>query len=98
VYPEGIPVLNLNDDPERTFQILRGNAQKALKEGAQVLILGCTGLTGLASKLQKELGVPVLEPEGCALKIAEALVDFGVAQSKIAYPKPAEKMRILPGF
>lgn len=98
VYPEGIPVLNLNDDPERTFQILRDNAQKALKEGAQVLILGCTGLTGLAPRLQKELRVPVLEPEGCALKIAEALVDFGVAQSKIAYPKPAEKVRILPDF
>jgi allantoin racemase len=96
VYPEGIPVLNLQDNPERTFQILRKNAQRALKDGAQVLILGCTGLTGMASKLQKELGVPVLEPEGCALKIAEMLVDLGIAQSKITYPKPVKKMRKLP--
>lgn len=98
VYPEGIPVLNLEDDPEKTFRVLRENAQKVLEEGAQVLILGCTGLTGMASRLQKEIGVPVLEPEGCALKIAETLVDLGVAQSKVAYPKPAKKKRVLPDF
>lgn len=96
VYPEGIPVLDLQKKPKRTFQALRENAQKELKEGAQVLILGCTALTGMAPRLQKELGVPVVEPEGCALKIAEMLVDLGLSQSKIAYPKPAKKIRKLP--
>lgn len=96
IYPEGISVLDLHKDPERTYQILYENAKKALKEGAQVLILGCTGLTGMGIKLQKEIAVPVVEPEICALRLAEMLADLGLAQSKIAYPKPAKKLRRLP--
>jgi len=78
--------------------VLLENGKKALDEGAQVLILGCTGLTGLAKRLQNELKVPVLEGEGLALALAQLFVDVGLTQSKLTYRKPPKKKRILPGF
>lgn len=96
IYPRGITVLELHENPEKTYKVLLDNAKKALAEGAHVLILGCTGLTGIGKKLQTELGVPVLEGEGLALSIAQMLVDVGLSQSKLSYPNPAKKRRILP--
>ena len=98
IYPRGITVLELREDPEKTYGVLLENAKKALHDGAQVLILGCTGLTGYAKRLQNELGVPVLEGEGLALALAQLFVDVGLSHSKLAYRKPPKKKRILPGF
>lgn len=97
ILPEGIPVLKMREDPEETYQALKRAAEKAVNEGADVVILGCTALSGMAARLNKELGIPVLENLGTAVKIAEMLVDLGVTHSKKAYPKPPEKKRILPG-
>jgi len=98
IYPRGITVLELRENPERTYEVQLENAKKALDDGAQVLILGCTGLTGYAGRLQKELGVPVLEGEGLALALAQLFVDVGLSQSKLAYRKPPKKKRVIPGF
>lgn len=98
IFPRGLSVLELAEDPEKTYKTLLENAKKALKDGAQVLILGCTGLTGMGDKLKDELGVPVLEGECLALSLAQLFVDVGLSQSKLAYRKPPKKKRILPGY
>ena len=98
IFPRGLTVLELGIDREKTYSVLLENAKKALAEGAQVLILGCTGLTGMGERLSKELGVPVLEGEGLALALAQLFVDVGLSQSKLAYRKPPSKKRIIPGF
>jgi len=98
IYPQGITVLELSQEPTKTFEVLLENSKSALDGGAQVLILGCTGLTGFGKRLQDELGVPVLEGEGLALALAQLFVDIGLSQSKLAYEKPPEKKRILPGY
>jgi len=93
-----LSVLELLENPEKAYKRLLENSKKALDGGAQVLILSCTGLTGMAEKLQKEVGVPVLEGESLALSLAQMFVDVGLSQSKLAYRKPPKKKRILPGF
>jgi len=98
IYPRGITVLELSQDPSRTYEVLLEHSKSALDDGAQVLILGCTGLTGFGKRLQDELAVPVLEGEGLALSLAQLFVDIGLSQSKLAYEKPLEKKRILPGY
>jgi len=99
IYPRGLTVLELLEDPEKTYNVLLNDARRALKEeGAQVLILSCTGLTGIGQKLQKELGVPVLEGEALALALAQMFVDTGLSQSKLAFRRPSEKKRTLPGY
>lgn len=96
VYPRGLTVLQLIEDRERTYKVLMEDGRKSLAEGAQVLILTCTGLHGLGKRLQEELGVPVLEGEGLSLSLAQMFVDVGLIQSKLAYPKPPEKIRKYP--
>jgi allantoin racemase len=46
------------------------------KDNAEVLVLGCAGLTGLDRSLRKELDVPVLDGVVCALIIAAGLVEM----------------------
>jgi len=64
-------------------------AQSALEEDmAEVIVLGCAGMTGLDKRLEEKLGVPVLDGIVCALIIAVGLVKYGVATSKIKRYNP----------
>ncbi|MCW3991487.1 MAG: aspartate/glutamate racemase family protein [Candidatus Bathyarchaeota archaeon] len=98
IYPQGLTVLELVEDPEKTYNVLLKDAKRALGEGAQVLIMSCTGLTGIGDRLKEELGVPVLEGESLALGLAQLFADVGLSQSKLAFKKPPEKTRTLPGY
>jgi allantoin racemase len=64
-------------------------AKLAIEEDmAEVIVLGCAGMTGLDKKLEKKLGVPVLDGVICALIIASGLVKYGVSTSKIRRYNP----------
>jgi allantoin racemase len=64
---------------EKIFQA----AEAAVKEdNAEVLVLGCAGMTGMDKRLQEQLGVPVLDGVVCALIIASGLLKYGVSTSK----------------
>lgn len=89
-----IPVSELHRDNERTAKALFEEGKKALEEdGAEVIVLGCTGMTGMAERLSKELGVPVIDPIPTAVKFAETLISLGLSHSKISFPMPPEKKR-----
>jgi allantoin racemase len=97
-----IPVLEL-DQHERLVRALADEAVKAVEEdGAHVIVFGCTGMRGCAAGLRADLaargypGIPVIDPVIAAFKLAEALVDLGLAPSKRTYTTPREKA--LPGF
>lgn len=63
-------------------KILR-TAEAAVKEDqAEVVVLGCAGMTGLDKHIQEQLGVPVLDGVVCSLIIASGLVKYGVSTSK----------------
>ena len=92
-----IPVLALDEDTEATVQVLVNLSEQAVREdGAHVIIPGCTGLAGLAPRIQAGLAergceVPVLDPPSVAMKLAESLVDLGQSHSKQTYPYPPGK-------
>lgn len=71
----GIPlrVLDLDRDRDATLRLLIDEARKAASEGAEVLVLGCTGLAGMAREVSSVVGVPVIDPAWAALKVAELL-------------------------
>ena len=50
---------------------------------AEVIVLGCAGLTGMDKLIQSELGVPALDGVVCALIVAEGLVRYGASTSKV---------------
>lgn len=90
----GIPVLELHKDLDSTAQALVEEGRKAIEiDGAEVLILGYTGMTGMAERVTKELGIFVVDPLPTAIKFAETLVSLRLSHSKLSYPPPPEKAR-----
>ena len=68
------------DDEENVTQAARAAIEEDL---AEVIVLGCAGMAGLDKRLQKKLGVPVLDGVVCALIIATGLVRYNVSISKV---------------
>lgn len=86
-----IPVLDLNDK-EKAFRAILKEAKIAIEQdGAEAIVLGCTGMSPLTQKLQKALEVPVIDPAVASLKLAELYVSTGLSHSKNAYIPPREK-------
>lgn len=72
-------------DEEKYTQV----AKSAIGEDmAEVIVLGCAGMTGLDKLLQEKLNVPVLDGVVCALIIASGLIKYGVSTSKIRKYNP----------
>lgn len=100
----GVPALTctvaeiLHD--EDTAVALAVSAGKRLVEdqGAEAIVLGCGATTGLAARMGRELGVPVLDPGLIAAKYAEMLVALGLSHSKRAYPFNPRVMQLLRGM
>jgi len=64
-------------------EIFLDTAKAALDEDlAEVIVLGCAGLSGLDKNLSRELEVPVLDSIVCALMIVTGLVKAGLSISK----------------
>lgn len=84
-YASGIPtrVLDLRRDEEKTKQLLLEESVKAVEEfHAEVIVLGCSGMIGLAEWLSERVHVPVIDPTITTFKIAEALASIGIKHSK----------------
>lgn len=84
----GMGVVELERNKKMGKKLILERCKKAIEEdGAEVIVLGCAGMSGLAQSLQNELGIPVIDPTLAAFKIAEILVDLGLTQSKVALYK-----------
>ncbi len=84
-YASGIPihVLELRGDIEKTKQMLLEEAMKAVEQYyAEVIVLGCGGMIGLAEWLSEKLKVPVIDPTITTFKVAEALTSIGLKHSR----------------
>lgn len=72
-----LSVPEIDADRERTVALLREEISNAIKDGADVIVLGCTGLAGFAEEVQKFFRVPILDPVACAVRIMEDVVSLG---------------------
>jgi allantoin racemase len=86
-----IPVLNLDTRPEVEERIYEECRQAITVDGADAIVLGCTGMARLARRLGERLPVPVIEPGAAAIKLAEVLASLRLRPSRIANPRPAPK-------
>lgn len=91
------PVLELHTDQQGLVVSLVEQCIKAVKEDdAHALVLGCTGVTGLARAVQLELSakgyeIPIVDPLVAAVKVARTLVEMGLSHSKRTFPYPRQK-------
>ncbi|NGO68332.1 aspartate/glutamate racemase family protein [Streptomyces boncukensis] len=90
----GFSVLDLADVKERTSAAFLAAARQAREAGAEVLVLGCAGMTGLQRLLGRELDMPVVDGVAAAVRLAESLVGLGLTTSRAgSYAKPLAKRR-----
>ncbi|GBC69349.1 Glutamate racemase [archaeon HR01] len=91
-----VPVLELESRKEEVKNQLVEESIQAVKEGADTIILGCTGMIGMAKNMQRQLHVPVIDPGVAQVKYAEMLVSLGLVHSPNTYPNPRAKTRLIP--
>jgi allantoin racemase len=80
----GTPVLALEgSEGSNVEELILVEARKAIEvDGAEVISLGCAGMAGLDERLNRELGVPVVDGVTAAIKLAEVLVGCNIQTSK----------------
>ena len=83
----------LRDSTGRPNPLLIEQARMALVEdGAEVILLGGSTLAGLDKVLEAEIEAPVIDGVVAAVKMAEALLDYGLRTSKVkAFRTPESK-------
>ncbi|MFC8503583.1 aspartate/glutamate racemase family protein [Pedococcus sp. NPDC057267] len=97
-----IPVLELEEDRDRTYAVILSFAKTAMaQDGSDAVVLGCAGMAGLPELLTAELGVPVVDGVAAATVMAEGIVRLGLQPSthgELAPPPPKAYTGILAGF
>ncbi len=97
-----IPVLELDDDIDRTNAVILAFAKNALAaDGSDAIVLGCAGMAGLPELLSSQLGVPVVDGVAAATVLAEGVVRLGLHPSthgELAPPPPKPYTGILAPF
>jgi allantoin racemase len=52
---------------------------------AEVILFGCTAMSGYIDDLKAKYGLPIIEPMACAINMAITLVNMGLSHSKFCY-------------
>lgn len=91
VYPVDIPVLELGN-PE-SYEAVKETVVESIEDGADAVCFGCMALNDHVDRLMEELradypGVVVIHPGRTTIRLAEALVNLGLTQSRLSYPQP----------
>ena len=91
------PVLELHDGDTLLKSLFEASC-RGLSGGADVLVLGCTGMLGVAAALQSRLEseqarVPVVDPTGAALGMLLTMHSMGLKPSRRTYMPPPDKER-----
>ena len=81
------------DERETARRFVEAGREAVERDGAEVIVLGCTATYGFYRELQEELGVPVIDSMIAAFKTAEFAAElrdrFGWSHSKIGgYESP----------
>jgi allantoin racemase len=85
-------------DEDRAVALTISTGKRLVEDqGAEAIVLGCGATTGLAVRMARELGVPVLDPGLIAAKYAEMLVALGLSHSKRAYPDNPRVLQLVRG-
>jgi allantoin racemase len=95
VRASGMSTLEIDADPQAAIRGIVEEARLAVqRDHAEAICLGCAGMAGLEEAITVELGVPVIDGIGAAVRLAEALVGLGLSTSKVSTYAPPDRKRI----
>jgi allantoin racemase len=82
VHATGIPVVELETDPEAYAKVLAASLVALDRDGSDVIVLGCAGMADLCAQLGRDLGAPVVDGVAAGTLMAQSLVQLGLSTSK----------------
>lgn len=83
-------VLDFEKDRQSTLSVLESASLKLRKRGADVLLLGCAGLTAFSDELQARVKMPVVDPVEAGCRMLKTVCESGLNTSHAGlYSKPA---------
>lgn len=90
-----VPVLDLEDrQPQALARIESEIGQAIEQDRAEAIVLGCAGMTDLASDLSGRFGLPVLDGVTCAVAVVESMARAGLRTSRLGgYAAPPAHKR-----
>jgi allantoin racemase len=85
-------VLDFGKDRIETLNVLERASHQLRERGAEVLLLGCAGLTTFVEELQAKVEMPVIDPVEAGCRMLQTLCAAGLNTSHIGlYSKPAQQ-------
>ncbi|MCC8374574.1 hypothetical protein CKY10_21205 [Photorhabdus sp. HUG-39] len=87
------PINELHKTPGQLEDVLLTQVKKMIKEEqVTAIVLGCTGMMGMAKYLSKEMkavGMPIqiIDPTAVALGYLQMMIRAGLTHSRLEYPK-----------
>ncbi len=68
--PVGLPVVELSDEKKTFGRMVEVGRQLREIDGADVIVMGCAGMSRYRKPLQEAIGIPVVEPTQAAVTMA----------------------------
>ena len=88
--PLEMRVLDFDKDRSATLHVLERASRQLREKGAEVLLLGCAGLTAYVQDLQAKVEMPVIDPVEAGCRMLQTLCVTGLNTSHSGlYSKPA---------
>lgn len=77
IVASGVAVSDAGAGRPATMDTVARAARRVLAGGADAVVLGCAGFTGLDAELERRLGVPVIDPVAAGVVVCESLIRLG---------------------
>lgn len=91
------PPADLIQSKAYCLEIIEREIEAALsRHRADVILFGCTAMSGYVEGLTRRYDIPIVEPMACAINMAIGLVTLGLSHSKLCYEALPER-RTAPG-
>src|SRR5690242_13966321 len=85
-------VLDFDQDRAATLSVLEKASGRLRARGAEVLLLGCAGLTGFVEDLESRVVMPVIDPVEAGCRMLQTVCEARLNTSHVGlYAKPARQ-------
>ncbi len=78
----GVPIEDFMQDEERLCTYIRDASKRAVSHGADVLLLGCAGMTAVQDRLSELSDIPVIDPIKAGVEQLKAILRGGFPVSR----------------
>jgi allantoin racemase len=94
----GLAVLDLDIDILRTVDTVVATSHELIDAGAEVIVLGCAGMSAIREPVERRLGAPVVDCVAAGMALCEGLVRQGLRTSKVGGFFPPSFTKSRPGW